>query len=100
MRRSLPLAATALVLAGCGTGTVERTEVEKQAQAGLTRAVGQPAPPAKCPEALKAEKGATTRCTMDFPGDQRLGITVRVTSVDGDRVNFDIRADEKPTRTP
>jgi hypothetical protein len=78
---------------------VSRSEVEKQTRAGLTKSVGQQAPPAKCPEPLKAEVGAKTRCTMDFPERKRLGVSVTVTEVsdDGKRVRFDFEADQALT---
>jgi hypothetical protein len=98
--RSLRLltAASLALLAGCGgADTVNRAEVEKQTREGLTKSAGQQAPPAKCPDELKAEVGATTRCTMDFPEKKRLGITVRVTKVDGNNVRFDIEADKQLT---
>jgi hypothetical protein len=92
------LALPVLVFAGCGgADTVSRAEVEKQTREGLTKSVGQQAPPAKCPKELKAEVGATTRCTMDFPESKRLGITVKVTEVDGGNVKFDIEADKELT---
>ena len=76
---------------------MSRSEVEQKTQEGLTKSVGQKAPPAKCPKELKAEVGATTRCTMDFPENKRLGITVKITEVKGDRVQFDIEADQQLT---
>ena len=97
---AVPLASLALVTVGCGgPDNVSRAEVEKQTRAGLEKSVGQQAPPAKCPDALKAEVGATTRCTMDFPEGKRLGISVKVTEVadGGKRVRFDIEADQKLT---
>ena len=88
----------ALVASGCGgSDVVSRAEVEKQTREALTKSVGQQAPPAKCPKELKAEVGATTRCTMDFPEKKRLGITVKVTEVDGSDVKFDIQADQALT---
>jgi uncharacterized protein DUF4333 len=96
---ALPLS-LALVIVGCGgPGTVSRAEVERQTREGLTKSVGQQAPPAKCPNALKAEVGAITRCTMDFPENKRLGISVKVTKVndDGKRVRFAVQADNKLT---
>lgn len=100
MRPLLPLALLVAV-AGCGgPDVVSRAEVEKQTQEGLTKSVGQQAPPASCPDELKAEVGASTRCTMDFPEGKRLGITVKVDKVDGNRVEFDIEADQKLTDTP
>jgi hypothetical protein len=97
---AVPLASLALVTVGCGgPGTVSRSEVERQTRAGLTKSVGQQAPPAKCPKPLKAEVGATTRCTMDFPERKRLGVSVKVTEVsdDGKRVRFDFEADQALT---
>ena len=99
--RTLIAPLAVLALAGCGgADVVSRAEVEKQVQTGLTEGVGQQAPPASCPDELKAEVGATTRCTMDFPEGKRLGITVKVDEVNGDRVEFDIEADQKLTDTP
>jgi hypothetical protein len=102
MRRlfAVPLASLALVTVGCGgPDTVSRSEVERQTRAGLTKSVGRQAPPAKCPKPLKAEVGATTRCTMDFPERKRLGVSVKVTEVsdDGKRVRFDVEADQALT---
>ena len=99
--RLLPVPLVLLFAAGCGgADVVSRTEVEKRTREGLTKSVGQQAPPASCPDELKAEVGATTRCTMDFPEGKRLGITVTIDEVDGDRVHFDIEADQKLTETP
>jgi hypothetical protein len=100
-RTSICAATLALALIGCGgPGTIDRADVEKSAQDELTKTVGQQAPEATCPEDLKAEVGATVRCHMDFPDDTRLGITVKVTSVDGDDAKFSITADDKTTKTP
>ena len=107
MLSRLPVSLLAVVLtaaaltAGCGgADEVSRDSLEQQVQEGLTKSVGQKAPKASCPDALEAEVGATTRCTMDFPEGKRLGISVKVKSVDGDDARFDIKADEKLTETP
>jgi hypothetical protein len=99
MRSSrLVLASLALVAVGCGDAdVVSRAEVERQTREGLTRSVGKQAPPAKCPKSLEAKVGATTRCTMDFPERKRLGITVKIVEVNGDRVQFAIEADQQLT---
>lgn len=94
-RSSLAVLFSIVGAAGCGgADTISRAEVERQTREGLTRSVGQQAPPAVCPGELKAEVGATTRCTMDFEDDKRLGITVKVTEVDGSDVKFAIEADQ------
>ncbi len=93
----VPVVASALaaMAVGCGgPAVVDRGELENQVQAKLTESVGQEAPKATCPNELKAEKGATTRCSMNFD-DGELGITVTVSSVDGDTTKFAIKADEE-----
>src|SRR4051795_9173806 len=101
MSRKLICAALAvLIVAGCGTATIDSSQVEQQTQKALTKSVGKQAPEAVCPDELKAKKGATTRCHMDFPEGKRLGITVKVSSVDDDKARFDIVADDKLTKTP
>jgi len=99
MRSSLVVIASfALLAVGCGgADVVSRSEVERQTRQGLTNSVGKQAPPAECPDELKAEVGATTRCTMDFPENKRLGITVKIAEVDGDRVELGIEADQQLT---
>ncbi len=101
--RSPPLypALLALAAVGCGgsAATVSRSEVERKTREGLTKSVGQQAPPATCPEPLKVELGATTRCTMDFPNRKRLGIAVKITKVseDGNDFRLGIQADKALT---
>jgi hypothetical protein len=82
----------------CGsTDSVNRADLETKVRTELGASVGQAAPKATCPDKLEAKVGATTRCSMTFT-DGRLGITVKVTSVDGDRADFDIQADEQLQR--
>ena len=97
---AVPVASLVLLSVGCGgPDTVSRAEVERQTREGLTKSVGQQAPPAKCPKPLDAKVGATTRCTMDFPESKRLGVSVKVTEVgdDGKRVQLGIEADDALT---
>ncbi|MCF3132255.1 DUF4333 domain-containing protein [Streptomyces olivochromogenes] len=63
----------------------------------LAATTGQPKPDVTCPEDLVGEVGNTTRCTLTTGDGSSLGVTVTVTSVDGDDVNFHIKADETPT---
>lgn len=94
------LAATSIVLAAVlaacgGPAAIDRAELEKTVQTELSKSVGQQAPEASCPDELKAEKDDETRCTMDFGEEGTLGVTVTVTSVDGDDAKFGIQADEE-----
>ena len=91
----------AVVFAGCGgAATVDRAKVEKQAQTALTKSVGQQAPAATCPGDLDLEVGNTMRCHMDFPEQKRLGVTVKVETVDGSDGGLSFVADDKLTTTP
>ncbi len=99
--RAALVAIVGLTIGGCGGDEViDRSGLEKRVQTRLTEDVGSQAPKASCPDELKAKEGATTRCTMDFPNDQRLGITVSVTSAKDGEANLDFAADQKLTKTP
>ena len=98
MRRSAPFIPLALALAAslaaCGTRTVPRAEIEKQAQSyfdGVARRSGQARfPDIRCPDDLEAEKGKTVRCSAPVKGGT-LGITVTITKVDGHRAAFSFK---------
>ncbi|MEB3962209.1 DUF4333 domain-containing protein [Streptomyces kunmingensis] len=64
----------------------------------LAATTGQPKPDISCPENLKGKVGTTTRCKLTASDGSTLGVTVKVTSVDGDKINFDYEADQ--TFTP
>lgn len=100
MRRSLSALAASLVLlsaAGCGSSgpdAVSGTELEKQVSAALEKEVGQAPDKMSCPDELKAEKGATTKCTLTA-GTDELGVTVTTTSVsDSGKVKFNVKVDD------
>ncbi|MEV1024157.1 DUF4333 domain-containing protein [Streptomyces sp. NPDC050264] len=63
----------------------------------LAASTGQAKPDITCPEDLVGKKGKTTRCKLTASDGSTLGVTVTVTSVDGDDVKFGIKADETPT---
>ncbi len=91
----------AVVLAGCGgAATVDQANVEKEAQTELTKSVGQQAPAVACPGDLKLEVGTTMRCNMDFSQTERLGVTVKVESVDGADGKLSFVADDAVTKKP
>ncbi len=94
-------ATLAVVLGGCGgPATVDRAQVEKEAQTELSKSVGQKAPAATCPGDLDLEVGTTMRCHMDFSEEERLGITVKVESVDGSDGRLSFVADDAVTERP
>jgi Domain of unknown function (DUF4333) len=102
MSRTMKCTVTlAVVLAGCGgPATVDRAQVEKEAQTELSKSVGQQAPAATCPGDLDLEVGTTMRCHMDFSEEERLGITVKVESVDGSDGRLSFVADDAVTKRP
>jgi hypothetical protein len=103
-RRLRLLAATPLLslgLAACGLGfgspdSLTADHVANGAADALEAKVGA-RPDVSCPEDLAAEVGAETRCTLSVSGDaEKYGVTVRVTSVEGDTAEFDVEVDEEP----
>ncbi|MBC9717058.1 DUF4333 domain-containing protein [Streptomyces sp. TRM66268-LWL] len=98
----LTAAAAGLLLAGCSASVevgsaAPRMSAERLSDlvaAELAATTGRPEPDITCPEALAGKVGTTTRCRLTASDGSTLGVAVRVTSVDGDRINFAIKADE------
>ena len=94
----LRIAALASILAlasGCGTASVDASDLEEQISSELARQVGEAPEVVECPDDLDAEVGAEARCSLTDSGTT-LGVTVTVTEVDGSDVKFDIAVDEQP----
>jgi hypothetical protein len=82
-------------LAGCGdsTPTVKQSKLEDKISSQLEAQVGTAPDDVSCPDDLEGKKGTTMRCTLTA-GEDKLGVTVTVTSVEGKQVNFDAEVDE------
>ncbi|WP_330239271.1 DUF4333 domain-containing protein [Streptomyces sp. NBC_00525] len=85
------------LVSGCsfsfgGDKVVKKDEVAEQASAGLEKQVGRAPEDVTCEDDLKAEVGASVRCTLT-DGGKKLGMTVTVRSVDGDDVKMDYKVD-------
>lgn len=103
--RLVPLLSTVTVttalaglLAGCTVGqtvTVSPDELARQVSTMLEEQVGVAPDAVECPETLDGETGAETRCELTA-GDERYGVTVTVTSVEGTQVGLDIQVDQEP----
>jgi hypothetical protein len=102
---SLAVLAAGTLLVGC-SGSVSvgstdpkmsRSKLADTVAEKLASTTGQPKPDITCPEDLTGKVGTTTRCTLTASDNSTLGVTVKVTSVDGDNIAFDIKADETPT---
>ncbi|SED64326.1 protein of unknown function [Streptomyces misionensis] len=61
----------------------------------LAAATGRPKPHITCPEDLVGKVGTTMRCTLVADDGSTLGVSVNVTSVSGDKINYDFKADDK-----
>jgi hypothetical protein len=94
------LAPTALVLtalSACGsTDALSAGQVATSAEKALEQKIGV-RPEVTCPKELAATVGAKTRCTLTAPGDStKYGVTVTVTSVDGDTPDLQVVVDHQP----
>ena len=70
-----------------GGSSVDAADVEEQAQQQLASQIAVDS--VDCPEDLPAEVGASITCDLVSEGET-LPMTVTVTSVEGEQVNFDI----------
>lgn len=91
-----------LSLSGCSGGSsssapvVERGEVEQEVTSQLTAATGREPSSVSCPDDLTGEVDRQMRCTLsDEETDSEVGVTLTVTSVEGDDVEFDIDVDDE-----
>lgn len=98
----LGLATVGLFAAGCSgqvsvgeTPKVAKQEVQKQVSGQLGKKFGREPERVNCPEDLEAKPGKTTRCTLTDRGE-RYGLTVKVNKVQGTKVAFGIKVDDKP----
>ena len=83
------------VASGCGSAEVAEDEVEAKVKQALTEVVGQEPDSIDCPGGLAGKVGTTMRCTL-IEGTTRFGVTVTVTSTDGDSAKFDAVVDDQP----
>jgi Domain of unknown function (DUF4333) len=97
---ALWVAGVAATVAACSfsTGTsvsVDKDELAKQISAQFEKQVGRAPESVECPDNLKGEVGATTRCTLNDAGNT-YGVDVNVTKVEGTDVRFDLKFDDEP----
>jgi hypothetical protein len=86
----------ALGLVACGASTLPADDVATGAEDALEKQVGV-RPDISCPEDLKAEVGAKTKCTLTAGDDPRkYGVTVTITSVNGDKANYSVEVADQP----
>lgn len=76
--------------------SVDKGELAKEISAQLEKQVGRAPESVECPDDLKGEVGATTRCTLN-DGGVTYGVDVNVTKVEGTDVKFDLKVDDQPS---
>ncbi|MFL6172662.1 MAG: DUF4333 domain-containing protein [Marmoricola sp.] len=87
-------AGLALAATGC-TSSLSTTQLEKGIKTELTKTVGQAPDKVTCPDKLKGKVGAKVRCTLTA-GTTKYGVTVTATDVDGSKIKYSIKVDDKP----
>ncbi|MFF8916287.1 DUF4333 domain-containing protein [Streptomyces sp. NPDC015032] len=105
---SLSAVAAGVLLVGCsGSVSIGKTEPKLSAEKlsdsladKLASTTGQPKPDIACPEDLAGKVGTETRCTLTAGDGSTLGVSVTVTSVDGEQINYDFKADDKASPAP
>ena len=75
--------------------SVDKNDLAKEISAQLQKQVGRAPESVDCPDDLKGEVGATTRCTLNDAGET-YGVDVNVTKVEGADVKFDLKVDDQP----
>jgi hypothetical protein len=76
-----------------GPGAVDAEQVAERSSEMLAEQVGQTPDDFTCADDLPAEVGAEIRCELTS-GGEALGVTITVTAVDGDNVEWDIKVDD------
>ena len=75
--------------------SVAKSDLAREISAQLEKQVGRAPESVDCPEDLKGEVGATTRCTHNDAGET-YGVDVNVTKVEGADVKIDLKVDDQP----
>jgi hypothetical protein len=76
--------------------TVNKDDVAKQISDQLTQQFGR-TPDVTCPDNLKGDLGATTRCQLQDQGSTYgVTVTVTVTSVECGDVEYNFKVDDQP----
>ena len=97
-RGAAAVLALAAALSGCGKAEVDRVQLEAQIQHSLQ---DQASPrldvrTVSCPDRLRAEKGAQTRCSITTTAGSTMTALVTVTGTANNRLQFDLKLDRVP----
>ncbi|GAA1032533.1 MULTISPECIES: DUF4333 domain-containing protein [Amycolatopsis] len=102
MYRPIFLAACALVLTGCsvsvgvgGDKQVSKENFEKGISDALQQSIGKRPDTVACPGPIKAVEGESMRCVLTA-GGQKVGLTAKISAVNGTDVKYNVQVDQKP----
>jgi hypothetical protein len=87
------LAAAAIVVAGCGKSTIKESGAEKAVIQVVTKQSGFHPTDVKCPSGVEAKAGTSFDCHFTGPQSKTYTANVKITKVQGSRVEFFIRAE-------
>ncbi|WP_405610518.1 DUF4333 domain-containing protein [Streptomyces sp. NBC_01511] len=101
----LSAVAAGVLLVGCSGSVsvgdsapkVSKDKLSDTVAEQLAETTGQAKPDITCPKDLVGKVDNTARCTLTAADGSTLGVTVTVSAVDGDDIDFDIKADDTPT---
>jgi hypothetical protein len=97
-RGAVAVLALVATLPACGKSDVDRAQLEAQ----IERSLQDQASPrfdvrtVDCPDRLKAEKGAQTRCSVTTTAGSMMSALVTVTGTANNRLQFDLKLDRAP----
>lgn len=97
------LAALTLAFTGCSALTeqsVPADDLEQGVAKLLEEQVGQPVESVECDDDLAAEPDSEVRCVLEAADGSTIGLTVTSTSVDGDKINYEVNVDDERTSDP
>ncbi|MDQ1048997.1 DUF4333 domain-containing protein [Streptomyces sp. V4I2] len=105
---SLSAVAAGMLLVGCSGSVTVGTSMPKMSSDKLATTLaeklaattGRRLPDITCPEDLAGKVGTTTRCTLTADDGSTLGVTVKVTAVEEDQIDFDFEADGTASPAP
>jgi hypothetical protein len=97
--RRLPLLAAVpllAVLTACGADPIPAPDVAEAAEDLLEEEVGV-RPEITCPDAVEAEVGSETRCTLTAGDDPtEYGVTVTLASLEDEEPGWSVQVDDEP----
>lgn len=86
------LAAAAIAVAGCGKSTIKESGAEKAVSQVVSKQSGFHPTDVKCPSGVEAKVGTSFDCHFTGPEPKPYTATVKITKVQGSRVEFFIKA--------